>query len=354
MNYPPKTMRAMVLEQAGALLVMRDVAVPDIQADEVLVRVRAVGVGLTINIMLGSGLVTSYPRIPGHELAGDIVRIGSRVETFIPGQRVTCSFFLVCGVCKHCRSGRETLCANFKGFIGMARDGGYAQYVALPARNVVPVPEGVTFEQAAVAADAVATAYHSCMSEAQIKIGDDVLIVGAAGGVGIQTVKMAQAIGARVFAADVGQNKLKFLRDHRADFVIDGAQGPIAAQVRQLTAGVGVDAAVDIVGSKETMEACYDSLAYGGRLAMVGFRPKATFGADWNFTLDGWTLNRGELEVHGSRYVNLAEIHATLRLIARKKVEPVIGRRYSLDQINEAHDALKNNETLGRVVVEVE
>jgi 2-desacetyl-2-hydroxyethyl bacteriochlorophyllide A dehydrogenase len=350
----PATMKAMVLDAPGRPLQLREVPLPAIADDEVLVKVGAVGVGLTINIMLGTpGLVSSYPRIPGHEIAGRIVARGDAVRSFDVGQRVTCSFFLTCGVCKHCRSGRETLCAAFRGFIGMARDGGYAEYVALPASNLVPIPDAVGYEDAAVAADAGATAYHSCRGEARVVAGDDVLVVGAAGGVGIQTVKMAQAMGARVLAADLGETKLDFLRRQGADIVIDVAQGPLQDQVRQATGGVGVDSAIDIVGSKQTMEAAFASLAYGGKLVMVGFRPKGMFGVDWNFTIDGLMLNRGELEIHGSRYVNLAEINETLELIAKTRYKPVIGTVGRLEDVNDLHEMLKRNESLGRIVATV-
>jgi 2-desacetyl-2-hydroxyethyl bacteriochlorophyllide A dehydrogenase len=349
------SMKAMVLSAPGEELSLREVPVPRPGPDEVLVKVRAVGVGLTINIMLATpGVVSAFPRIPGHEIAGEIVEIGTRVHWFEPGQRVTCSFFLTCGVCKHCRSGRETLCARFAGFIGTACDGGYAQYVTLPASNLVPIPDNVSYVSAAVAADAVATAYHACTAEARLMAGDDVLVVGAAGGVGIHTVKMAQAIGARVFAADRGAAKLDFLKQRGADVIIDTSAGPLAQQLRALTAGVGVDAAIDMVGSKQTMEAAFACLGYGGRLVMVGFRPKGLFEEDWNFTIDGLALNRGELEIHGSRYVNLAEIASTLQLIAKGKIEPVVSRTYSLEDVNEAHAALSRGETVGRLALIVE
>jgi D-arabinose 1-dehydrogenase-like Zn-dependent alcohol dehydrogenase len=348
-------MHAMVLEAAGAPLRLRQVPVPSPRPDEVLVRVHAVGVGLTINIMMGTpGLVTSFPRIPGHEIAGEVVELGSQVNGVAAGQRVTCHFYLTCGRCRHCRGGRETLCPNFEGFIGMARDGGYAQYVSLPARNLVVIPDGVSFVDAAVAADAVATAYHACTQEARVMPGDDVLVVGAAGGVGIQAMKVAQAMGARVLAADVGPAKLAFLREQGADVVIDVNQGPLEDQVRAATGGAGVDAALDIVASKQTMESSFASLGLGGRLVMVGFRPKGMFGVDWNFTIDGWALNRGEREIHGSRYVNLAEIGQTLALIAKGRLKPVIGRTFALQDINAAHEALARGETLGRLAATME
>ncbi|HSD99303.1 MAG TPA: alcohol dehydrogenase catalytic domain-containing protein, partial [Burkholderiales bacterium] len=151
-------MRAMVLEQFGAPLKLKDVPVPKIGPNEALVRVRVCGAGLTVVIMVATpGRIKSYPRIPGHEVAGEVVEAGSEVRTVRVGQRVTNHYYLTCGNCRYCRSGRETLCENFRGNVGSGCDGGYAEYVALPERNLVAVPDGVTDLEAAVAADAIAT-----------------------------------------------------------------------------------------------------------------------------------------------------------------------------------------------------
>ena len=150
----PRTMRAMVLPKFGAPLERREVPVPAIGPNDVLLRVRAAGVGLTVVIMTANpGRVTSFPRIPGHEVAGSVVEIGAEVANVKVGDRVVCHFYLSCGNCRFCRSGRETLCTAFKGFVGQASDGGYAEYMALPARNVTPIPPGVSDMDAAVATD---------------------------------------------------------------------------------------------------------------------------------------------------------------------------------------------------------
>src|SRR5262245_4274763 len=132
-------MRAMVLPAFGAPLKPAIVPVPKIGPGEVLLRVRAVGVGLTVVIMTATpGRVTSFPRIPGHEVAGEVVDVGTEVANVKVGQRVACHFYLTCGACRFCRSGRETLCTSFRGYVGQASDGGYAEYMAIPAANVTP------------------------------------------------------------------------------------------------------------------------------------------------------------------------------------------------------------------------
>src|SRR5438128_9061502 len=143
-------MKAMVLRELAGPLRLTEVPIPVPGPGEVRVRVRAAGVGLTVVIMTANpGLVTSYPRIPGHEIAGEVVALGRQVRNVKPGDRVACHFYLTCGACTFCRSGRETLCQDFRGYLGMAADGGYAEYVSVPALNLCPVPEDVSDLEAA-------------------------------------------------------------------------------------------------------------------------------------------------------------------------------------------------------------
>src|SRR4051812_45774492 len=150
-------MKAMVLYGPAQPLTLAEMPTPEIGPGDVLVRVRACGIGLTVvNLIATSGRITAYPRIPGHEIAGDVIAIGSAVQTMKVGQRVTNHFYLTCGQCKQSRAGRETLCLSPRGNIGAATDGGYAEYVALPERNAIAIPQGVSYVDAAVASDAIA------------------------------------------------------------------------------------------------------------------------------------------------------------------------------------------------------
>jgi D-arabinose 1-dehydrogenase-like Zn-dependent alcohol dehydrogenase len=246
-------MKAMVLHAIGKPLVLEDVPEPVVGPNDVKIRVKAIGVGLTVVHMIANpGQVTAYPRIPGHEVAGEIVALGSEVSGFTIGQRVTNHFYLTCGQCRYCRAGRETLCTAFRGYVGMACDGGYAEYMVLPARNFVPIPDGVSDVDAAVAADAIATPFHACTKEAQVQPGDNVLVFGAGGGVGIHVVQVAKASGARVIAVEIGETKLAGAQAAGADDLIDGSRGDIAKQVAALTGGRGVDSVIDVVGALRT------------------------------------------------------------------------------------------------------
>ncbi|HYK13309.1 MAG TPA: alcohol dehydrogenase catalytic domain-containing protein, partial [Burkholderiales bacterium] len=327
-------MKAMVLRAFGQPLELAEMPRPQVGPADVLVRVRACGIGLTVvNLLATPGRVTAYPRIPGHEIAGDIVEVGAAVRTVKSGQRVTNHFYLTCGQCKQCRAGRETLCLNQRGNIGAAIDGGYAEYVALPERNTVPIPDGVSYVDAAVASDAIATPYHACRKEARLGPGDSVLIVGAGGGVGIHMVQMARLCGARVLAADIGDDKLALAQAHGADDIIDARQAKLPDAVKALTQGLGVDAAIDIVASRATLEAALQSLAVGGRLVIIGAQPQPVYGVEPGFTVNPIEFLHRGLELHSSRYVNVAEIAHTLELVRLKRIKPVVTQTFALERV---------------------
>ncbi|HSE93373.1 MAG TPA: zinc-binding dehydrogenase [Methylomirabilota bacterium] len=342
----------MVLHGLGQPLRLEDVPMPRIGPNDALLRVRATGVGLTVVIMTAvPGRVTSFPRIPGHEVAGEVVEVGGEVRNVRPGERVTCHFYLTCHACAYCRSGRETLCTAFRGNVGMACDGAYAEYMAVPAANLVRIPDGVTDVEAAVAADAICTPYHACREEARVGPGDRVLVVGAGGGVGIHMVQMARLCGGWVIGADVDEAKLAAAREHGADAAVDARGGDLAAHVLTATGGRGVDAVIDTVGSRETLEASVRSLAIAGRLVIIGHRPKPVFGVDATFGVDpGLMLNR-MLEIHGSRYVTLAEIEQTLELLRQRRLRAVVTRTFPLEGAEEAHGLLRTNALVGRAAL---
>ena len=345
-------MRAMVLPAFGAPLRLQTVPRPSIGPNDVLLRVRAAGVGLTVVIMTANpGRVTSFPRIPGHEVAGAVVEVGAEVTSVAVGARVVCHFYLTCGACRFCRSGRETLCTAFGGYVGQASDGGYAEYMAVPARNVTPIPSGVSDLDAAIASDAIATPYHACREEARVGPGDTVLIVGAGGGVGIHGVQVAKLCGGWVVGVDITDDKLDAAKAAGADAIVDGRAGDLAAQVRALTGGRGVDAAVDFVAARETLEASLASLARAGRLVIIGSRPSAVFGVEATFRVDPGQMLSDMLEIHGSRYVTLTEIQQTLELLRLGRLRPVISRTFPLEGAEEAHELLRQNALIGRAAL---
>jgi propanol-preferring alcohol dehydrogenase len=342
----------MVLHELGGPLRLEEVALPKLGPGDALLRVSATGAGLTVVIMTANpGIVTSYPRIPGHEVAGEVVEVGAQVQNVKKGDRVACHFYLTCKACQFCRSGRETLCRNFGGYLGMAADGGYAEYMAAPALNLCRIPEGVSDLEAAIATDAIATPFHACKEEAKIGPGDQVLVVGAGGGVGIHAVQMARLCGGWVLGADITDDKLEMIRSAGADEIIDARAEDLSRQVLAKTAGRGVAAAIDLVATAVTLENCIRSLAPGGRLVILGNRPQAVFGADPTFRVDPGLVLRKMLEIHGSRYVSLAELMQTLELLRQKKIRAMVTRTFPLEEAEAAHQLLRENKIAGRAAL---
>jgi D-arabinose 1-dehydrogenase-like Zn-dependent alcohol dehydrogenase len=346
-------MKAMVLHTAGQPLKLEDVAMPVVGPNGVLVRVRACGIGLTVvkAVARAEGRQI-FPRIPGHEIGGDVVAVGSEVRSVKAGDRVTNHYYMTCGQCAPCRSGRETLCLHPSGQIGAACNGGYAEYVALPERNIIAIPDGVSYVEAGVAADAIATPYHACHEEARVRPGDQVLIVGAGGGVGIHMVQMARLCGARVIAADIGDDKLALAKKWGADETIDARHGDLADQVRAATGGIGVNAAIDMVGSPETLDGAIRALATLGRMVIIGSRLAS--GTDSKLAIDLRSFQTRGLELHSSRYVNAGEIIRTLEIVRQKRITPVVTQTFALEQVEAAHELIRNNATAGRLAMVIE
>jgi len=345
-------MKAMRLHELGGRLKLEEVPVPKPGPNEVLIKVRATGVGLTVVIMLGTpGLVSSYPRILGHELAGVIEGVGSEVDGWKKGDRVTCHFYLTCKQCKWCRMGKETLCPNFRGYVGMACDGAYAEYMTLPAVNLCRLPDSVSFLDACVAADAICTPYHACRHEAQVGPSDDVVIVGGAGGVGIHGIQMAKLCGGRVIGVDMGAPKLEAMKTYGADTVIDAVEGDWSGRVLELTGGKGAEAVIDFVGSRGTLETSMKCLGRMGKLVIIGFRPPHVFKDLPDFTVNPLEVLSKMQEIHGSRYSNLQELHDSLKLVSEGRIKPVITRTFPLEGAEEAHELLRKNELIGRAAL---
>ncbi|MFQ5880737.1 MAG: alcohol dehydrogenase catalytic domain-containing protein, partial [Dehalococcoidia bacterium] len=168
-------MRAMLLDEPGGRLRRAEVDVPKIGPGEALLRVRSCGVGLTLShIREARGPNVKFPRIIGHEVAGDIEEVGPGVEGLTPGDRCLVHFYLFCGCCKWCRVGRETLCSDLRGNVGVVVDGGFAEYIKLPAQTFIPIPDNLDYEAAAVTADAICTPWHCMKERAKVKPLDDV------------------------------------------------------------------------------------------------------------------------------------------------------------------------------------
>ena len=339
-------MRAAVLEEFGGDIVVRDVPEPAPGIGEVLVAVEACGVGLTLERARTGALGGSAPRIVGHELGGTVAAVGSGVTPWKPGDRVTGSFYLTCGSCPMCAGGRETLCLAWRGYLGLHIDGALAEAVVLPAANLVRVPDGVGLDEAAIAADAIATPYHVFAARAALRPGQTVAVIGAGGGVGVHMAGMARAFGARVVAVERDPAKEKRLGDLGFDVVWNPGEDSDWAEALIGALGGKVDVCVDTVGATSTLTNGARVVGRGGTFVIVGFQPGSSL------AVDPTALILDEVVVTGSRYATRAEIARTLDLVAQRRVEPVIGARFTLDDAVGAYQAMQRNEIFGRIVVD--
>jgi D-arabinose 1-dehydrogenase-like Zn-dependent alcohol dehydrogenase len=256
-------MLAAVLRSWNEALRLEEVPTPEPGRGEVLIRVRACAPD-QFDVTIAAGRVAGAkapPLILGHEIAGDVVAVGPGVEQVGPGDRVTVFIYLICGRCRFCLVGRETLCERFGGFVGVQVDGGLAEYVIVPAENIVPIPADLDYAAACIIPGAVAAAYHAIDRRLKVRPADTVLVVGAAGGVGVHAVQLAKLAGARVIAADVSGERLAWVRALGADETVDvAAVDPVEATL-ELTAGRGVDKLLELVGTTESLDQSIRSLA---------------------------------------------------------------------------------------------
>ena len=335
-------MRAMVVGKWGEGFKLEERLDPQPAPGEAVMKVRAAGVGLTLVTMRTGIFGGTAPRIMGHELGGDIIAVGDGVENVKIGQRCAVYFYLNCGHCRWCRNGRETLCENHGGYVGVHRDGGYAEFVSLPSENFLPIPDNWDYEGAAIAADAVNTPWHCMRERAQINPHDDVMLIGAGGGVGIHGVQVAKVFGARVIAVDISEEKLELASKWGADEIVNfRAIEDLALEAKRLTDGKGVDAAIDFVGKPETFQACIDGLAVGGRAVVIGAQPG-------DVKINPVNLVITEQIVTGSRHSTRAELIETMNIMARGLVTPVVGKRLHFTEVEELFEDLKEEKLLGR------
>src|SRR3990172_5440679 len=265
----PDVMLAARLHSVGTPLKIEDCPLPALQPGEVLVRVLACGVcGSDIHMWRGSVPVRKRPITLGHEIAGAVAACGPECGSWKHGDPVIVRAGAGCGTCPYCQSRRDNLCPDQR-VLGTDEDGGFAQYVKAPADSLVPLPEGVPFEVAAILSDAVATPYHALAQRGALQSGESVAVFGC-GGLGTHAIQLARLLGAGiVIAVDVRPGPLERARALGADEVVNASQDDPAKAVRRRT-GDGVDLAGGGVGRAESIAQAVRSLRPGGRAVLVG------------------------------------------------------------------------------------
>jgi NADPH:quinone reductase-like Zn-dependent oxidoreductase len=319
---------------------------PDLAPGEVLVRVRACAMN-HLDLWARRGLprvTTPMPHISGSDVAGEVV--AAVAPDVGLGRRVMLQPGVSCGRCAACLSGNDNECARYEVLGYLNHPGGYAEFVKVPVQNLIPIPDEIDFVHAAAFPLTFLTAWHMLMTRAQLKRGEDVLILAAGSGVGQAAIQIAFLHGARVFATAGTDDKLERARALGACEVIHHHRQDIAEEIRRLTNRRGVDVVIEHVG-EATWAKSVRSLARGGRLVTCG----ATTGA--NGALDLQALFGKQLTIHGSYMGTKGELMRAARFFFAGQLKPVIDRTFPLADAAAAHAHMDASGQFGKIVLNI-
>jgi len=341
-------MRAAVFYEKGQPLKIEDVEKPAYAPNEVLVKVAACGLCRTdLHYLHGTPTFKKPPIILGHEISGTVEEAGDKVKEFKVGDTVLLPPVLACGHCSSCREGRGTICSN-QIMIGNHRDGGFAEYVNVPANSIFHFPDNVALTDGCIISDAISTPYHAVVGRAKILPGQTVAVFGC-GGLGLATVQMASAVGANVLAIDVFDEKLEMAKKFGASQTLNAKTvEKVPKTIKKMTNG-GPDVSMEVIGSPKTIQQAFDAVRTGGKVVVIGYTHE-------NITINAGRLMFREIEVLGSLGCPLQDFPKLLDLvkIGKLKVEPMVTHRYKLEEINEALSLLeKGSPDMIRGIVEL-
>ena len=339
-------MKAVRLHEFGGPEVLRyeDAPDPQLRKDQVLVRVRACAMN-HLDLWVRKGLPgVNLPHILGSDVAGELVEAGEYVTGFKSGQRVLLAPMHFCGQCRACMDGRQNQCRQFT-VLGNAVDGGNCELIAVPPELVIPIPDAMSFREAASVPLVFLTAWHMLVGRAAVRPGQTVLVLGANSGVGIAAIQIGKLFNARVIATAGDERKIQRAKELGADFVIDHYKQKISEEVRKITAKEGVDIVIEHVGAA-TWEESLKSLKAGGTLVTCG----ATTGPEAKFDLR--VLFAKHLAFLGSYMGTMGELHEVLGHVFGGRLKPVVDRTFPLAEAKAAHEYLEGSQMFGKVVLE--
>jgi 6-hydroxycyclohex-1-ene-1-carbonyl-CoA dehydrogenase len=330
--------KAVRFHEKGKELAVEDVPRPEMRADEALVRVAACGLCHTdLHFIHGVPTFKKPPIILGHEISGTVDETGAAADDSLVGDRVIVPPVYNCGHCQMCRVGRGTLCSNLV-FVGSHIDGGFAEYVTVPANVLFRLPKEVPLIEGSLISESLSTPYHAVVSQARLRPGETVAIFGC-GGIGMAAVQVAHAVGAHVIAVDLFDEKLEAARRFGAAETLNASdEEDVAKRIRKMTGG-GADAALEVVGTPQTIRQAFDSVRWGGRAVAVGYTDK-------DVTVSGARLMFREIELKGSLGCPLQEFPRIIDMVSRGRlnVEDMVTHRFGLDELGRGFELLERGE----------
>jgi NADPH:quinone reductase-like Zn-dependent oxidoreductase len=340
-------MKAVRFHEHGEVDVLKyeEAPEPQIGASEVLVKVKACALN-HLDLWLRRGVSDwklPLPHIEGSDVSGEVAAVGAEVRRVKVGERVLLCPGISCGQCEMCSKGLDSACRNYT-LLGVFVDGGYAEYVKAPEANAIPIPGNLSFDEAAAVPLVFLTAWHMLFTRAQLKPGEDVLVIGAGSGVGSAAIQIANAVGARVMATAGADWKLEKAKALGAEEVINHSRQSISGEVRRWTGKRGVDVIVEHVGAA-VWEECFNSLATYGRLVTCG----VTSGGEVKLNLQG--LFGRQRSILGSFMGGKAELLEALKLVARGNVRAVMDSVFPLQEAAAAQRKMESREFFGKILL---
>ena len=348
-RYGLVVMNAIVLREHGGpeVLHLEQLPVPEPGPGEVRVRIRAVALNhLDLWVRRGGpAFHLTYPHLLGSDIAGLVDAVGPGGELVAKvGDKVIVQPGSSCGRCAACLSGHDNLCRHYK-ILGENTQGGYCEYIVVPAVNLAPYPERLDFAHAAASILTFMTAWQMVVHKARVTPGDTVLVQGAGSGIGVAAIQIAKLYGARVIATAGTESKLTHARALGADVAINYQTADFVAECRAQTAKRGVDAVIEHVGG-DVFAGSIKAVRNGGRIvtcgATAGFHP----------AIDLRHIFFRQIEILGSTMASKADLLAVLGHIAAGRLEPIVHRVLPLAQATEAHQLLETRSAFGKVVLE--
>ena len=339
-------MKAAMFYGAGQPFKVEEIPTPTPGPGEVLVKIAACGVCHTDLHYTDHNVPTfkKPPLILGHEPSGTVAAVGNNVKNWKEGDHVLLPAVYGCGVCEACRRGRENICDNMVMF-GNNIDGAYAEYIVVSQYTLFALPDELPLVESSIIADAITTPYHAVVNRGCVKPGDSVIVFGC-GGIGLNVIQTAVAVGASVIAVDIAPEKLAWAEKMGAIATINPKEVErVDKEARKLTSG-GVDVAFEVIDLPETQSVAIACTRNGGRLVLVGYSARL-------MTLNSGRTMYREMEIVGSLGCPAAEYPKVIELarLGKLKVKELVTAHFPLEQINDAFDALRRGEGIRSVVV---
>ena len=343
-------MKAIAFTEQGGVDVLKyqEVAEPTLGPDEILVKVKACAVNyLDIHARRDRPEIkqkleaTGTPHILGSDIAGEIADISGTHPELTIGDRVLLAPCIPCCICSDCVNGYENLC-DTQQLLGFQTDGGYAAFVKAPAKNAIRIADELPFVEASALPIAYLTAWHMLITRAQLRAGDDILILGAGGSVGSAGLQIAKLVGARIFATASTDEKLARAKQFGADVTINYADVDFSEVIFEETDGRGVDVVFEHVGAA-TWEQSISSLAKNGRLVSCG----VTTGNIGEINIR--KMYQKQLTIMGSALGTPTELRTLARLAEQRRLVPIIDSTLPLEKAAEAHQLLESRKNFGKV-----